>query len=53
MVRVKDLECETPYIETIPVVRELPEVFPNDLPRFPPEREIDIGIDLLPDTNPI
>ncbi|WMV50937.1 hypothetical protein MTR67_044322 [Solanum verrucosum] len=30
-----------------------PEVFPEDLPGVPPEREIDFGIDLLPDTQPI
>ena len=34
-------------------MREFPEVFPNDLLGIPPEWEIDIGIDLLPDTNPI
>ena len=32
-------------------MREFPEVFPNDLLGIPPEWEIDIGIDLLPDTN--
>ena len=35
------------------VVSEFPEVFPNDFPGIPPEREIEFGIDLLPDTNPI
>ena len=40
-------------IELVPVVSEFPEVFPNDLPSIPPEREIDFGIDFLPDTNPI
>ena len=44
VVRVKDLECETPSIESLPLVREYPEVFPNDLPGTPPEREIDFGI---------
>ena len=29
------------------------EVFPNGLLGIPPEREIDFGIDLLPDINPI
>ena len=53
VVRVKDLECETRSIELVPVVREFPEVFPNDLPGVPLEWEIDFGIDLLPDTNPI
>ncbi|WMV50208.1 hypothetical protein MTR67_043593, partial [Solanum verrucosum] len=40
-------------IESIPVVNEFLEVFPEDLPGVPPEREIDLGIDLLPDTQPI
>ena len=52
-VRVKDLECETPSIETIPLVREFPNVFPNDRPRVPAERDIDFCIELLPDTNHI
>ncbi|WMV42009.1 hypothetical protein MTR67_035394 [Solanum verrucosum] len=29
------------------------EVFPDDLPKVPPEREIDFGRDILPDTHPI
>lgn len=28
-------------------------MFPKDLPRLPPEREIDFKIELLPDTQPI
>ena len=28
-------------------------VFPDDLPGIPPEREIDFGIDLLTDIQPI
>ena len=34
-------------------MRKFLEVFPNDLPGVPSEWEIDFGIDLLPDTNPI
>ena len=34
-------------------MREFLEVFPNDLPGNPPKREIDFGINLLPDTNPM
>ncbi|KAH0678989.1 hypothetical protein KY284_020074 [Solanum tuberosum] len=33
--------------------KRVPEVFPDDLPGVPPEREIDFGIDILPDTHPI
>ncbi|PON33743.1 hypothetical protein PanWU01x14_350150 [Parasponia andersonii] len=32
----------------IPVVSEYPEVFPEDLPRLPPDREIEFCIDLVP-----
>jgi len=35
------------------VVNEFQEVFPEDLPGLPPEREIDFGNDLLPNTQPI
>ncbi|KAH0784217.1 hypothetical protein KY290_003815 [Solanum tuberosum] len=44
---------ETPTLESVLVVNEFPEVFPEDLPGVPPEREIHFGIDLLPDTQPI
>ncbi|KAH0709324.1 hypothetical protein KY284_010751 [Solanum tuberosum] len=53
IVRVKDFESEIPPLESVPVVKEFPEVFSNDLPGIPPEREIDFGIDLLSDTQPI
>ena len=53
IVRVNDVESKVPHIESIPVVNEFLDVFPEDLPGVPPEREIDLGIDLLPDTQPI
>ncbi|PHT93722.1 Callose synthase 1 [Capsicum annuum] len=40
------LDCRT-------LVNEFPEVFPGDLPSVPLDREIDFGIDLVPDTRPI
>ena len=33
-------------LEDIPVVREFPDVFPEDLPGIPPNREIDFQIEL-------
>ena len=53
IVRVRDLDSEIPLIESVPVVSEFPEVFPNDLPGIPPEWEINFGIDFLPGMNPI
>jgi len=52
-VRVRDVDSETPSLESFPVVNEFLKVFSNDLLGIPLEREIDFGIDLLPDTQPI
>ncbi|WMV54511.1 hypothetical protein MTR67_047896 [Solanum verrucosum] len=49
-IRVKDSSSESPNLESIPVVNEFPEVFPEDLLGVPPDREIDFGIDLPPNT---
>ncbi|KAL5547285.1 hypothetical protein UlMin_006972 [Ulmus minor] len=37
----------------IMVVGEYPDVFPDELPELPPEREIEFCIDLIPGTSPI
>ena len=37
----------------IPVVCEFPNVFPDELPGLPPDREIEFKIELLPSTTPI
>ncbi|XP_070011557.1 uncharacterized protein [Nicotiana sylvestris] len=50
---VNDTRKEIVSIENVPVMREFSDVFPEDLPGLPPIREIDFGIDLLPNTQPI
>ena len=35
------------------MVNEFEDVFPEDLPRLPTEREIDFEIELIPGTTPI
>jgi hypothetical protein len=40
-------------VEDIHVIREFPDVFPDDLPRMPPERAIEFKIELQPSTAPI
>ncbi|KAM0869459.1 hypothetical protein ACQ4PT_040664 [Festuca glaucescens] len=40
-------------METVLVVREYPDVFPEELPGMPPDREVEFLIDLLPGTGPI
>ena len=40
-------------LESIPVVSEFSEVFPTNLSGLPPDRDIDICIDVDPVTRPI
>nr|AAV32158.1 putative polyprotein [Oryza sativa Japonica Group] len=40
-------------LQEIPIVRDYPDVFPEDLPGMPPKRDIEFRIDLVPGTNPI
>ena len=40
-------------LENIPIVSEFPEVFPEDLPGLPPDKEIEFSVDLLPGSGPI
>ncbi|XP_049388843.1 uncharacterized protein LOC125853210 [Solanum stenotomum] len=46
------LECKAEKqmatLHSVPVVNEYPDVFPEELPRLPPIREIDFGIDVDP-----
>jgi hypothetical protein len=40
-------------IKDIPIVCEFPNVFPEDLPGLPPERDVEFVIELKPNTAPI
>ncbi|GJV31767.1 reverse transcriptase domain-containing protein [Tanacetum coccineum] len=40
-------------LEDIPVVREFPKVFPEDLPGLPPIRQVEFQIDLIPGATPV
>jgi hypothetical protein len=46
-------EAIIPEIKDIPVVCEFPDVFPEDLPGLPPERDVEFVIELKPGTAPI
>ncbi|XP_074337615.1 uncharacterized protein LOC141674810 [Apium graveolens] len=53
LAHVVDTNKDVLHIENIPVVKEFKDVFPDDLPRLPPDREIEFMIDLTPGTTPI
>src|SRR3954470_4366784 len=42
-----------PDLEDIPVVRDFPDVFPEELPGMPPDRCVEFIVDLIPGTAPI
>jgi len=44
---------ETSTLEEVPVVCEYPDVFPEELPGMPPDRDIEFIIDLIPRTGSI
>ncbi|GJX87911.1 putative reverse transcriptase domain-containing protein [Tanacetum coccineum] len=46
-------EIRREEIRSIRVVREFPEVFPEDLPGLPPVRQIEFQIDLIPGATPV
>ena len=48
-----DTRKEVLKLDDIPIVREFPDVFPEDLPGIPIDREIEFSIEVLPGTSPI
>ncbi|XP_076913234.1 uncharacterized protein LOC143571784, partial [Bidens hawaiensis] len=47
------VEKKEQKIEDIPIVREYPEVFPDDVSGLPPNRDVEFRIDLMPGATPI
>ncbi|KAL8125846.1 hypothetical protein AgCh_013227 [Apium graveolens] len=50
---VEDTKKEVPIIQDIPVVKKFEDVFPENLPGLPPDREIEFAIELAPGTTPV
>ena len=46
-------DSERPSISEVPVVRDFADVFPDEVPGLPPQRDIDFAIELEPGTRPI
>nr|GEV62972.1 putative reverse transcriptase domain-containing protein [Tanacetum cinerariifolium] len=51
--QVMDKKFDEKRLENIPVVREFPDVFPEDLHGLPPIRQVEFQIDLIPGTTPV
>nr|GEV60190.1 putative reverse transcriptase domain-containing protein [Tanacetum cinerariifolium] len=54
-VTMKEAEdkLEGKRLEDVPIVRDFPEVFLEDLPRIPPTRQVEFQIDLVPCAAPV
>ena len=48
-----DRRQEGTRLEDIPIVKEFPYVFPDDISGLPPDRAIEFFIELIPGTEPI
>ncbi|GJT82807.1 putative reverse transcriptase domain-containing protein [Tanacetum coccineum] len=48
IIRVMEKKLDEKRLEDIPVVREFPEIFPEDLSGLPPVRQVEFQIDLIP-----
>ncbi|GJU81960.1 putative reverse transcriptase domain-containing protein [Tanacetum coccineum] len=54
-VTAKEVEdkSEKKRLEDVPIVRDFPEVFPEDLSGLPPTRQVEFQIDLVPGVAPV
>ncbi|GKA40622.1 putative reverse transcriptase domain-containing protein [Tanacetum coccineum] len=52
MKEAKD-KSEGKLLEDVPIVRDFPEVFPEDLSGIPPARQVEFQIDLVPGAAPV
>ena len=48
-----DRRQEGTQLEDIPIVKEFPDVFPDDISSLPPDGEIEFVIELIPKIEPI
>nr|GEU68086.1 reverse transcriptase domain-containing protein [Tanacetum cinerariifolium] len=53
IIRVVEKKSDEKRIEDIPVVKEFPDIFPEDLPGLLPVRQVEFQIDLIPGANPV
>jgi hypothetical protein len=54
-INLTSVSCATQVtpLHEIPIVCEFPDVFPDELPGLPPDRDVEFAIELVPSTAPI
>ncbi|GJV08357.1 putative reverse transcriptase domain-containing protein [Tanacetum coccineum] len=53
MMKKEETVASEKRIEDVPVVRDFPEVFPEDFPGLPPTRQVEFHIELIPGAAPV
>ncbi|GKF16632.1 putative reverse transcriptase domain-containing protein, partial [Tanacetum coccineum] len=53
MMKEEKIKIPERRIKDVPVVRDFPEVFPEDLPGLPPTRQVEFHIKLIPEAAPV
>nr|GEW01052.1 reverse transcriptase domain-containing protein [Tanacetum cinerariifolium] len=53
MIQVVEKNSDEKRLEDIPVVKELPDIFPEDLPGLPPVRQVEFQITLISGAAPV
>ncbi|GKB64171.1 putative reverse transcriptase domain-containing protein [Tanacetum coccineum] len=53
LAHVMEKEPSEKRLQDVPVIRDFLEVFPDDLPRLPPPRQVEFRIELIPGAAPV
>jgi ribonuclease HI len=53
LAHIVDKSIKSKSLSDVPIVREFPDVFPDDLPGLPPARQVEFRIDLVPGAAPV
>ncbi|CAH1440061.1 unnamed protein product [Lactuca virosa] len=53
LAHIVDTSQEVKDIQNIPEVRDFPDIFPEELPGLPPQRQVEFRIDLVPRATPV
>ena len=52
LAHVKERKSDEKKLEEVPVVREFPEIFLDELPGLPPSRQVEFHVDITPEARP-
>lgn len=53
MAQVTEDKSSEKQLDDVPIVRDFPEVFPEELPGIPPARQVEFHIELVPGVAPV